>query len=80
MLDRLDFAMLGRGPLVGLGARRELDRLPMRGAQVSALPLMLALVEFFAREAAFLREQPLKRREDGPEIGLAIVGLGASAP
>ena len=38
---------------------------------------MLALIEFFAREAAGFRKQPLKRGQHGPEIGLAIVGLGA---
>ncbi len=58
-------------------ARREFDRLSMRRAQIGALPLVLALVEFRGRDAAVFREQPLERREHGAVVGFAIVGLGA---
>ena len=43
---------------------RQLDRSPVRRAQISALPLVLALVEFRGVYAAVFREQPLERSKD----------------
>ena len=63
-------------PLVRLHACGELDWPPMRRAEIGALPLVLTLVEFRARDAAVFRKHPLKRREHRAVVGLAIVGLG----
>ena len=62
--------------LVRLHARCEFDRLSMGRAQIGALPLVLALVEFRGSYAAVFREQPLKRGEHGAIVCFAVVGLG----
>src|ERR1700733_13523024 len=48
----------------------------MGSAQIGALPLVLALVEFRGGYAAVFREQPLERGEHGAIVCFAIVGLG----
>src|ERR1700691_98169 len=63
-------------PLVRLHSRGKLDRLPVRSAQVGALPLVLALLEFRGSYAAVFCEQPLERGKHGAKVGLAIVRLG----
>src|ERR1700729_2821545 len=52
----------------------------MGSAQIGALPLVLALVEFRGRYAAVFRKQPLKRREHGAVISFAVIGLGLERP
>ena len=51
----------------------------MGSAQIGALPLVLALVELRRSYAPVLSEQPLKPREHGPEVGLAVVRLGTES-
>ena len=65
----------GAPALLGLHACGEFDRLPMRRAQIGALPLVLALVEFRSGYVAAFRQQSLERGEHCPVVGFAVVGL-----
>src|SRR3984885_473010 len=67
---------LRRRPLVRLYACGKLDRFPMRRAQIGALPLLLALIEFRASDGAVFRKHPLERREHCAVISFAVVGRG----
>ena len=63
-------------PAIPAPCLRELDRLPMRRAEIGALPLVLTLVELRARDAAAFRKHPLERREHRAVVSLAVVGRG----
>ena len=73
---REDDSVQTRLALVWLHACAELDRSPVRGAQIGALPLLLALVELRASDGAVFHKHPLERGEHSAKVGFAVVGGG----